>query len=406
MVAINKLDFRMLILCFLLFFSLQATDITIHSIEIGQMFFLLFFLYHLVTKFKIHTIIFYYILLFSTLLVASFITDMHTIFYINLLNITLMKEPYLISLSRFVEMLACFSVVLYVLEVHNLYALKKLYFGNFIDLFFDLNVVLSLVFLIFYLLEIKGVFDSRFVYGDDRLRGLFVEGGPLGLYYAFLFSVGLVLRRNIITLIVFIAVVILAQSKAGLSYIALIIMINYLTFSVRSNFVRSIVLIFALLVTIVAVYYIGHNYVSEIMHINSILRIDRNDSSIDMGRIPGVFIGSEMVKQHPIFGIGLGNYSLLRNDPDYRGMFPAVTEWDLTGLGIFNLIIDSGIFGFFVFSLILFFYYKKLDETGKKLIIMFYFVFFFGVQIYFLYPWFGLALALLYRKRSVVNYYQ
>jgi len=34
-----------------------------------------------------------------------------------------------------------------------------------------------------------------------------------------------------------------------------------------------------------------------------------------------------------LFGVGFGNYSLVRNNPNYRGVIPPTDEWDLTGLG-------------------------------------------------------------------------
>ena len=62
-----------------------------------------------------------------------------------------------------------------------------------------------------------------------------------------------------------------------------------------------------------------------------------------MGRIVAAFIVPRMIAAHPMLGIGIGNYSLMRNDPDYLRGLPFVDDWDLPGLGLISDAAELGI---------------------------------------------------------------
>jgi hypothetical protein len=44
-----------------------------------------------------------------------------------------------------------------------------------------------------------------------------------------------------------------------------------------------------------------------------------------------------------LLGIGIGNYSLMRNDPDYLKGLPSVNDWDLPGLGLISDAAELGV---------------------------------------------------------------
>jgi O-antigen ligase len=68
-----------------------------------------------------------------------------------------------------------------------------------------------------------------------------------------------------------------------------------------------------------------------------------DDPSLIMGRITAMLIVPRMVSAHPLLGIGVGNYSLMRNDPDYLQGLPPVDEWDLAGMGLLGSAAEFGI---------------------------------------------------------------
>ena len=125
-----------------------------------------------------------------------------------------------------------------------------------------------------------------------------------------------------------------------------------------------------------------------------------NDTNLIMGRIAGSHIAPKMIMDNPFFGIGLGNYPIQRNLKEYRSFIPKSPpgKTDAHGLGgIFQLLVDGGIFILFLFIIILVLLIRKTLNLRNNLeIFLFVFPCFFltGVQIYFLYPWFLLGVII------------
>lgn len=399
---INKFKLKMLLLNIMLVFSIQATDFTIFSVKFGEIYFILFVVCFLITKSKINKIILSILVLFLFIVLITFMININTKFYIPTSGISILKEPFFITITRLVEIISCIGVVLYIMYVNKKYMDKNIEFKKFLEIFFYINTFFSIFFILIYLLHSNGFVESSIVYGvDNRLRGLFVEGGPFGLYYAFLFSLGYFLRINKLILLIFLIIIILAQSKAGMLFLLFIILLNFLYLKIRSLYFKYIGTILVLSIFSIGLANIADNYVQELQNVELLLQTRSNDSNFVQGRISGIFIGKEMIQNNPLFGIGFGNYSLVRNDPIYRGQFPPVKDWDLTGLGIFTLIVESGIVGFLLFSFIIFYLFRNVSHMGKTFVLIFYFILFFGVQIYFLYPWIALAIALTYKNLKI-----
>jgi hypothetical protein len=404
MLFLIKFNIKMFLLNFLIVLSLQATNVTILGIKIGEFFFLFVLPFLIIHNNKIYKTV---AKLIFFILGAFFITvliNISTTFYIPNIELSFIKYPYFITIARFFELIACLSLVILLRTIKNYYVIEYK-FHEFIIIFFKLNALFGIIFIIFYILHILDIYQTTMIYGEsNRLRGLFVEGGPFGLYYAFLLSLGFFLRINKLILILFLILIFLAQSKAGMSFIIFIIALNLFYFKINSNFLKIFGISVSVGILILGVYYIANNYIQDIQNLEVLLQTRANDNNFVMGRIAGLFIGVEIIKDNPLFGIGLGNYSLVRNDPNYLGLFPQIDGWDLTGLGIFTLIIELGFVGFFIFTSIIYLLFRRLDNLGKIILIIFYFVFFFGVQIYFLYPWFALGLVLTLSKKEKDNF--
>ncbi|CEE91796.1 Putative membrane protein (fragment) [Xenorhabdus nematophila str. Anatoliense] len=122
-----------------------------------------------------------------------------------------------------------------------------------------------------------------------------------------------------------------------------------------------------------------------------------------MGRISASYIGPRIFVDNPIIGVGLGAYSLVRNDTKYRGEFPKVKEWDLTGLGgILTLLIENGFLGFFGFIFIIARLFK-FDIIGIIFIVLFFTPFIFGAQLYMFYPWVYLGFYMSIKNKDDMN---
>jgi hypothetical protein len=105
-----------------------------------------------------------------------------------------------------------------------------------------------------------------------------------------------------------------------------------------------------------------------------------------------------MIASHPMTGIGIGNYSLMRNDPHYLGSLPTITDAeDLPAIGIPGIAAEMGIPTTIWLLILLFKPYwvcrKKASIIGVAAIFQ-PIAHFFGVQLTFFYPWFVSACAL------------
>jgi len=108
-----------------------------------------------------------------------------------------------------------------------------------------------------------------------------------------------------------------------------------------------------------------------------------------------------MIAEHPFGGIGFGNYSLQRNNPNYLQGLPTTSGWDLPGLGLAGYVAELGV-PLVLFLIWLIWYPVKVIRFHKVSILVVltasyqFFAHLVGVQITFVYPWLLTALALGY----------
>ena len=316
-----------------------------------------------------------------------------------------LKQPYLISISRFIELTLCLLFV-------SLYGyLREFEEQKVIDYFVFGNLIFIFLYLLFFILN--KIFGWSIFFYDNftRLKGFNCEGGPLGLYFAFILSLCLYYKKYFCAFFC-LPVIFLAKSKAG--YVCVIFFTFFLLLSkilglshrsksfFRFGSGKNIITIIMLSVFLITpILYFGKRYIHHILYYENYLP-ERNHDVIT-GRVSGVCIGIKMIKQNPLFGIGLGNYPLLRNQPEYRGDFPVIRTWDITGLGgLATLLVENGFLGLLAFLFVVRrLFYNNNENLEKK---MFYFLLFLvpfalGTQLYFIYPWVSMLFFLSFSKK-------
>jgi hypothetical protein len=233
-----------------------------------------------------------------------------------------------------------------------------------------------------------------------RLKGFYVEGGPYGLYLASLIFLEFLNNKRKIMMLTFGIALAFSQSKAGICALAIFLFVSFMMrnsflsgFLKPGNFVRfSFFIMISISISAFAIFKIAYNYIDDYQNVYSLLKGRAGDPSLVMGRISASHIGPKIFEDNPVFGVGLGGYSLVRNNIEYREGFPIVSGWDLTGLGgFFNLMIENGIFGVLGFIIVIATTYKK-DLIGMCFMMLFVVPFIFGAQLYMSYPWVFLGL--------------
>ncbi len=368
-------------------------------------------------KKKSHIIIRAFLLFFICLLIKSLLFNI-TLNFPEVHGLSVLKLPYFVSVSRFLELLCCvtFAQVTYVFFkrasfedmtgfLRKLVAVQVFYVGIFFCILFlicKLNIIrFELVFPIIY--------NTYGNYGYLlRLAGFYAEGGPMGLLFAFVyilfdhFMAGKTTRGIIGRLLLLVLVVVCAQSKAGM----VLIVIWYLTklsgiflSSEKTRKLLIFVVPIAIVVFVVVFLKISENYVRSYNEVKAFS--DATSESVDvnsqLGRISGAIIAPNMLQSHPILGIGLGNYPLLRNATEFRQVLPKAPPdvWDTHGLGgLVDIMVDGGAVFFIAFLYIMFLVYKRIKKHllfFLPLVVCFLGPFVCGVQLHFLYPWFALG---------------
>lgn len=400
----KNIVFNTLVLLFLTF-CVQFTDLKIGFVKITEL--LLLVLAPIVLLNKLNKYIVHFLLFFTTMALLSLWTTSRLEF--SYIEPSFFKRPYWITISRYLEIITC--LVLCSIAFQYFKSLKKNNeFHYYIKIFIDLNLGLTAVFVFVYLLVVFNIIsidDTRLVYSyATRLRGYYAEGGPLGLMLSFFFIITKYLRSKkaiyLRRIFLFIVISFMAQSKAGILCCVVWLGIENFEFATKK--------LKAIFIPIVVISLIGFTYL--FININSmyVKEFDRvrqavlerpKDRNLILGRVSGFFIAPKLIGEHPMLGIGTGNYPLLRNNKEFRGFFPLppkkIRNIDAHGYGgIMDILVDNGLLGILLFFFILLKVLVKVRrEKGKiEFLIAFVILFSFGVQIHFMYPWILLALIL------------
>ena len=249
------------------------------------------------------------------------------------------------------------------------------------------------------------------VYLGIRMRGFNNEGGSYGTYVMTLIFIVMAMRSEgwmsrrlaILSQVLFCINLLGSQSKAAL--------LEVFVFCILAPGLRlrGTKLIAA---TVAAVLLVGTAWVA--LDVNARLlqytrAIDEyrrvsvlrpNDYNYVAGRVAGLFLAPTMIRTHPWIGIGLGNYPIVRDDPQYRKGTPVIEPpLDSPSLGPVDYIVDLGFPLFFYFTwaeiapaaaLV-----RRREKAGVVcLVLMQPVANWFGAHLNLTYPWVGAAIAL------------
>ncbi|MFD2826873.1 O-antigen ligase family protein [Leeuwenhoekiella polynyae] len=400
------------ILAFAIASSMQLTDFKLGLVKVGDLFSVVLIFYYFLNIGRKH---FYkpYIQLFKLFVfyfISSIIVMIWVKIYLPSSDLSILRQPGWISISRLIQLLGCvcFGLIIHDILVTN----SKRFNDKFLKQIDQFVFLFFCFFILMYVLSFIGV-DSPFVYGGGRLRGGYVEGGPFGLFVVFYFIVrNFLFGRNLKWLVLVIILIAATQSKASVLFFIVALILQQL-YKQKISIPKVIgTLSVLLLFTVIINSYFDfvdriEGYISDYNEIELQIAKRPDDANLIMGRIAATVIAPKMIEDNFLLGVGLGNYSLTRNNPNYLGVLPSVKEWDLTGLGgITNLLIETGVIGIFLFFRILYILYRKTKyKVLKYLILIFIIVQFFGVQTYFQYIWylFGIITAIFYCKERYLE---
>lgn len=397
-IATNNLKVNDYLLAFMFVMSIQFTDLKIVNIKLGEFFSLYCILYFTINlNLKLPYLLKRFFYVFSFFLVTSLIV----LFWVKIYpisNVGFLRTKGWVSISRYIQNIGCvfFAGYLYMyLKKHSFSFNRK-----FILLIDKLMFAFGILFTLFYLLSFLGL-ESYFVYDGHRLKGGYVEGGPFALFYLFYITFRTILfGTNKYWLGFGLLIVIMSQSKSSVLFVIGCLVVFGLIIN-RIKFVSLLkVSISGIGLLLLSNYFFDltdrvKGYVVEFANVEQIILERSNDFNLVMGRIAGAYIAPNIIKDNWFFGVGLGNYSLVRNNPEYLGPFPQILNfWDLTGLGgIVNTLIESGFLGLLLFIYPLYVVYKKSSIPEVKLgIIIFLMAQVFGVQTYFQYLWYSIGI--------------
>jgi len=422
---ISYLNKKTFIFTLIVTICLQFTEVKIFHIKFSEIGLIILSVFLVSNNSTIHKYIFWFSCFFVALLAKTLVQNHFTSFFINA-PLPLLRQPYFISISRFIELFCCmvftYFVALYlkkmpvakVLELLNTILKIQIYFFSFfLVLFYALYKVHLLSFV-----DHDGflAYDPTGIYGDVsyRLKGLFVEGGPFGLFYAYLFILyDWILKQtgksDLIGRLIILLIIFLAASKAGYSLMIVFFAINIYGWAKNSRYafiLKKVTLPVILIGSVVILFFVATNYIDLLKE--GLQPSQSTDQAIVMGRVSGMIISPNIIMNHYLMGIGLGNYPLVRNNPLYLSYFPQISVdlWDSSGLGgLVDLMIDGGILFLVVFAFIFYKLYKdvkKINKTLYPLLYSFILPFVFGVQLYYLYPWFSLGLIIYFLQQKYV----
>ena len=110
----------------------QLTDVTFFSIKIGELLILMIIPYLVLRIKKLNIFIFLFFCFFLSATAITIALNPGRTFFIPLEVNSLLKRPYLITISRFIELVCCLGFVCFaytfLLDVYNKYKIHPFYF--------------------------------------------------------------------------------------------------------------------------------------------------------------------------------------------------------------------------------------------------------------------------------------
>lgn len=377
----------------LIILAIQFTDLKIGPVKLSE---IVFLLYALLCLKKIHKVTYFYFLFFTFFLFVTFIKNPFMSFD-NSVAPSFLKTSYWISISRYFELIACLGFTEYICNIS-----KKIGSEGLMRLVLKSSYYFSYLLIFLYLLNYLGI-DWISVSHEGafflRLKGFYVEGGPLGLMYSMLIVFNIMFIGKKKYALIFLVILILSQSKAGACCLCAYLAIHWISSFRKSRYFlrfKYILIPISVVFFLIVFVFISKMYAQKIVNtqvLQAYVNNNPEDYSVTAGRVSATFVLYEMFIKNPIIGIGMGNYPLLRNLDEYRSFFPVISIFDASGYGgIIDVINQFGLLGLILWGLIL----KKIYylTSNWKIVFLSQLPFFFGVQITFFYPWLLIGIIL------------
>jgi hypothetical protein len=351
----------------------------------------------------------YSLLVVSLLLFA--ILDLRMKFY-PLDNASLLKQP---AVLPFVRLLQFTSMICGFLWLTKVFLRRQEFLVLAMNVYWRIGIVSSWYAILSYLairvFHFSAAPESIFgAYSSEtslRARGFFNEGGPFGLYLVSVLVLGLLRRYRTKrrlgvanTVVIFLAFL-LSGSKAGLLAAALLALYSGISAASVRRRVYYLMLSASVLVSVAIWMDLGNHLLAYVVGFQTLeqnVDLVGDDPNVVLGRIAALYIVPKMIVAHPVTGIGIGNYPLVRNDPDYLGFLPTITDLeDQPGLGFPGIAAEFGIPATLWLVVLLLRPYwmsrKKASVVGIAALFQ-PLAHAFSVQLTFFYPWFVSACAL------------
>jgi O-Antigen ligase len=322
-------------------------------------------------------------------------------------DVSILKTPIFYSASRLLQFVAMVCGLFWIAEAM---IRERRYLDMAMNLFWRTGIVSCIYAIISYCsLRFGGIdlFGAYLATASLRARGFFNEGGPFGLYIVSVLMIGLLRnqinakRMGLINLSVIFTALILSQSKAAFFAIAFLCCCAVFTLGSFWKRVVTVLVALSILAFLAVSIHIGvllRSYLKTYENIETRVALLGNDPNVVLGRIAGAYIVPRMIKEHPITGIGIGNYPLMRNNPKFLGDLPSIRyEEDQPGLGLLGDASELGIpltCLLFVLMCMPYWVCKKGARIVGIVSVTQLTVHLFGVQLTFFYPWLITACAL------------
>jgi O-Antigen ligase len=388
---------------FLIVSVMQLTDVKFFSMKVGDIFSLALIALYLidVRSYKINTLYSRLLIAFTVCLGLSVVSLKFTDLYVIAGSDSILKNPGILSFSRYVQYVGCVFFALYLDRLQRLQRPHELH--RFLSSVDKWMLIWCGFFLLCWIAAYAGI-ETPFIDGDHRLRGGYVEGGPFGLFVCFYFLVRCAtLGWSWPWVIILGALLIASQAKAAIAFLIIgFVALKWYSAPPGKALKRltiAPIVIAAAVFTGNAAFSLGDRllaYWNDYSNLEVALETRSDDPSLIMGRIAAMHIGPKMFADHPMLGVGFGNYSLARNNPAYRGPLPLplVDNWDLPGLGgLVTFALESGVVGLVMFLWPFTRFYRSASKPARYMVALFMLGMIFGVQLYFQYIWLALALA-------------
>ena len=323
-------------------------------------------------------------------------------------DVSVLKTPVLFSISRYIQF---FSVVIGFLWLADAFLKDKRRLLLALDLYWWTGIIscgyasISYVLLKVSSINILGAYDTD---GAVRARGFFNEGGPFGGYLISVVIIGLLRRRitgkrlGYLNLLICASAFFLCESRAAFLIILMISLVSVLSAaSFRKKVVYLVLagLILAGVAFALNVAAVFQSYLNSYQNIEQTMStMETIDPNLVMGRVAAAYIVPRMIEAHPLTGIGIGNYPLMRNDPHYLGQLPDIRYYeDLPGLGLIGDTAEFGIPAMLFLVILLLNPYRMCERKASILGVAALFQLFAHLlvaHLTFFYPWFVTACAI------------